>query len=173
MTHVVETEEVGEYRIEIVLDTDPQNPRREYDHAVTMVCFHGRYNLGDDHEYHKDDYSSWDELRKAIEKHEKPVAIKPLYLYDHSGLALSIEAFSDPWDSGQVGWAYLTPENEEKFGIPDAEKAIEAEIEEYAAYLSGDVYGFRVYLGDEEVASCWGFYGLDYCKEAAREEVDA
>ena len=32
----------------------------------------------------------------------------PLYLMDHSGLAMQTESFHDPWDSGQVGWIYVT-----------------------------------------------------------------
>ena len=37
----------------------------------------------------------------------------PLYLYDHSGLAMSTESFSGraphaEWDSGQVGWIYVS-----------------------------------------------------------------
>lgn len=40
----------------------------------------------------------------------------PLYLYDHSGLAMSTESFSGraphaEWDSGQVGWIYVSKED--------------------------------------------------------------
>ena len=43
----------------------------------------------------------------------------------------------------------------------------------YASYLEGDVYGYvvkhKVY-GLEE--SCWGFYGMDYCKSEATSVAD-
>lgn len=35
----------------------------------------------------------------------------PLYLMDHSGLAMQTESFHDPWDSGQVGWIYVSKED--------------------------------------------------------------
>lgn len=35
------------------------------------------------------------------------VAILPLYLYDHSGLAMSTNDFGDHWDSGCVGFIYM------------------------------------------------------------------
>lgn len=35
------------------------------------------------------------------------VAILPLYLYDHSGLAMSTNDFGDRWDSGCVGFIYM------------------------------------------------------------------
>lgn len=36
--------------------------------------------------------------------------ILPLYLYDHSGITMSTGSFSCPWDSGQVGWIYVSKE---------------------------------------------------------------
>ncbi len=38
-------------RIEIVQDQDAPNPRTDFDHAGKMVCWHRRYNLGDEHDY--------------------------------------------------------------------------------------------------------------------------
>ena len=32
--------------------------------------------------------------------------IIPVFLYDHSGLSVSVNSFHDAWDSGQVGWIY-------------------------------------------------------------------
>jgi hypothetical protein len=39
---------------------------------------------------------------------EDKVCIKDLYLYDHSGITISTSPFSCGWDSGQVGFIYLT-----------------------------------------------------------------
>lgn len=36
----------------------------------------------------------------------------PLYLLDHSHLSLSIVDFNDRWDSGQIGFAFLTAETQ-------------------------------------------------------------
>ena len=35
----------------ILRDESPSNPRRDWDNPDTMVCFHPRYNLGDEHKY--------------------------------------------------------------------------------------------------------------------------
>lgn len=45
----------------------------------------------------------------------------PLWLYDHSGLTISCGTrsgqYADRWDSGQVGWIYLSRERMEKEGV--------------------------------------------------------
>ena len=51
--------------LRIIQDENPYNPRED-DNLTKMVCFHNRYDLGDKHNYNKDDYSSWDELKKTI-----------------------------------------------------------------------------------------------------------
>lgn len=43
----VYTEEYKGYTIKIIPDFDPMNPR-EWDNLGTMVCWHSRYNLGDE-----------------------------------------------------------------------------------------------------------------------------
>ncbi len=149
--------------VKIFVDDDPQNPRTEWDNIGTMVCFHGRYELGDkNHGYSSDDYSSWDEMKSAIIKTERPVVILPVYLMDHSGLSVSTSLFGCPWDSGQIGFIFA-----KRRAALDAcgakrvtgglrKKAIgwlEGEIETYDKYLRGEVYGYE--YGDD---SCWGFY---------------
>jgi hypothetical protein len=96
----------------------------------------------------------------------KDMVILPLYLYDHSGITMNTSGFSCPWDSGQVGWIYadygmikenygeVTPET-----IEQARKLLESEVEEYDYYLTGQCYGFKLYRGDAEIDSCWGFLG--------------
>lgn len=157
--------------LEIEQDTNPENPR-EWDNVGKMVCFHKRYRLGDNHDYNKDDYQSWDELEAAIREKENVVAILPIFMYDHSGITISTSSFSCKWDSGQIGFIFATKERLEYIGCKesDAEKILENEIEQYDQFVTGDVYGFRIYkvdkcnLGHEhetEIESCWGFYGDD------------
>ena len=46
-----------ERRVRIVHDDDPCNPRTEYDgHVGRMICWHNRYNLGDQHDYDSDGF---------------------------------------------------------------------------------------------------------------------
>jgi len=105
------------YKVTIHRDDDPQNPRTEWDNACKMFCWHSRYNLGDP----SPDYSS--KLRRTWEwpdEYKDPATIfeefgdgiiRPLFLYDHSGLRISLGPFGCPWDSGQVGWIYVSYEN--------------------------------------------------------------
>ena len=94
-----------EIQFKVEQNTWDANPR-EWENLSKMVCFHGRYNLGDKTIYSQRDVNSWAELEKLICKTEDVLHIEPLYLYDHSGLAISTKPFSCPWDSGQIGVIY-------------------------------------------------------------------
>ena len=171
---------IGNYLIEVIQENDPQSPR-EWDNLGKMICFHGRYDLGDKHDYRSNDYSGWEEQRKDIEKKENVCVMLPLYLYDHSGITMNTTGFSCRWDSGQVGWIVVSKEQVRKeYGVKRINKKLiekvtnilENEVKIYDQYLTGDVYGYRISkiteceLGHEhkeEVDSCWGFYGEDEC----------
>jgi hypothetical protein len=105
----------------------------------------------------------------------------PVFAYVHSGVALQA-AYTNPfhcqWDSGRSGWAYMTKaEVRSFFGARRINKAlkelalarIRSCVEEYSAYLNGEVYGFiiRDTNTGESVDSCWGYYGMDYVKQEA------
>lgn len=177
---------VGDLTVKIEFDPDPPNPRKDYDNLATMVAFHRRYNLGDETDYKADDYSSWDELEEAITKNEDPAVIQPLFLYDHSGLAMSTGSFRGraphaEWDSGQVGFIFISKEKARKeYGkltkknLEDARKVLEGEVETYDQYLGGQIYGYVIEdENEEELDAVWGFYGLDYVKEEARRAAEA
>ena len=169
--------EVKGLTVRIILDTEPQNPRKEFEHAAHMVCFHRRYDLGDKHSM------SVEEAKEFVERIKKQgAAVLSLYLYDHSGITMSTSAFSCPWDSGQVGFIYMERKDilnnwggksVTKKMFMQAIELMEGEVKEYDQYLTGDVYGFIVEDEDGEyLASCWGFYGLEYAKEAATESAN-
>jgi hypothetical protein len=177
----IEKRDVGNYRIKIYLDTDPSDPRGD-DNMGKMICFHNRYNLGDKHDYNTNDYNGWEEMFKAIDKKEDASIILPLYLYDHSGITMSTSSFYDRWDSGQVGFIVATKKAiRENWGVKNvtekmrekAESLLIGEVKTYDQYLTGDVYGYRIFdLGldgkkGKEVDSCWGFYGSDECMNEA------
>ena len=134
---------------------------REWDNLTKMVCFHNNYDLGDKHDYNKNDYNSWEELAEAIKENENVLLMKPLYLYDHSGLTISTEEFNCKWDSGQVGFIYITKEQAELLGAPEDtfDRQLEGELETYKQELQGEVFGFTCYKDGEVADSCGGFYG--------------
>lgn len=155
--------------IKIERDCEPLNPRAEWDQIGRMVCFHRHYNLGDEHEYNADDYESWDDIGNAlIADGAHPDLIMSLYLYDHSGIAISTSPFRCRRDSGQVGFIYMTKADavanwgKKLFTAKVKEKAracLEAEVKVYDQYLRGAVYGYVLTAEDGEKDSCWGFFG--------------
>jgi len=179
---VVDEKRIGKYKIEVIQDESPSSPRED-DNLGTMVCFHGRYDLGDEHNYKSGDYNGWDEMEKNIIKNENVGVILPLYLYDHSGITISTSPFSCNWDSGQIGFIFISKEKMLKeYGgkivtqtLKDkVEGYLKSEVETYDQYLTGDVYGYRVsevktcsegHEHEEELDSCWGYYGQEGCME--------
>jgi hypothetical protein len=180
---------VGNKILRIFSDESPESPRT-WDNMAKFICFHKRYDLGDKHDYDHSDYSGWDEMKEAIIKKEKAVIVKPLYMYDHSGITISTSPFSCPWDSGQIGFVIVTREAiKECFGVKRitkeilerAEKNLNGEVETYDQYLRGDVYGFEVvkvstcnknHEHEEHVDSCWGFYGNDFATNGITDHLE-
>lgn len=163
------------FTLKISSDTNPTNPRTDCDNASVMVCFHGRYNLGDEHDIDYNDFQGWEAREKHIVKEWDAVAILPLYLYNHSGLSISTSPFSCSWDSGQIGFIYIDRKTllSEAPGKPKivTKKArewafnyLEKDVEIYDQYLTGDVYGYEITEEGEVVYACWGMYGEDYCR---------
>ena len=166
------------FELEIEQDSSPDSPRT-WDNLGTMVCFHKRYNLGDKTDYRSSDYDSWDELKQGIIDNEGEVVILPLFLYDHSGITISTTPFSCNWDSGQVGFIFVSKHKIKKEGIDETKVLdyLKGEVETYDQYLTGDVWGYRIYevetcsMGHEHktlVDSCWGFYGEDSAEEEGK-----
>lgn len=156
-------------KLQIVVDRCPDSPRN-WDNLGTIVGFHKRYKIGDDnHGYKSSDYDSWDEIESAIIKNEKPVVVLPVYMYDHSGQTISTSPFSCRWDSGQVGFIYVSREKAlSELGLKRItgkdkeriENILKGEIATYDQYIRGDVYGFEIVDKDGNVEdSCYGFYG--------------
>lgn len=168
-------------KLKLVHDSSPDSPRN-WDNLGTMICFHNRYNLGDNHNYNSDDYNSWEEMKKAIIKEENTAVILPLYLYDHSGISISTGAFSCRWDSRQIGFIFVSKEKAlEEFGgkIVTAklkeklEKILDGEVETYDQYVRGDVYGFQIVDEDDDVVdSCYGFYGDNHKESGILDYID-
>ena len=178
-----------EYRgltIEACYDEGAQDPRADFDHLATMVCWHRRYDLGDKHRFETpDEFLDWYKKNQVI--------ILPVYIYDHSGITISTTSFMGrlpqghaEFDSMHIGWIYMTNERFKAECVrPDgskikhltrddrerARRLMDDEIKEYNEYLSGQVYGYVV----NGVDSCWGFYGEDGYKrmiEEAKEQID-
>lgn len=179
MDNAVKVYENDTLRFSIYTDPDPISPIEDCDHEERMICFHKRYRLGDEHSYNMDDYTSWLGLKRAIMHDNKDAVVLPLYLYDHSGITMKTTPFGDRWDSGQVGFIYITKEGMKKYygeSMPRywrkrANEILVSAVKCYDDYLTGNVYGFILEkkskcescttIEYERIDSCWGFIG-DY-----------
>ena len=180
MEHLIDVISKGKFKVKVGLDTSPTNPRED-DNFSKMICFHGRYELGDKHDIRHEVYQSWEEMEKAIKKELKAAIILPLYLYDHSGITIRTSPFSCRWDSGQIGFVYCTKEDlkslgtNRKFGsrAKRAMEIINGEVNEYDHYLTGDVYGYEICADDDEVlSSSWGYYDREECMKEGLLELE-
>lgn len=162
--HIADTRTVGK----LIQDFEAESPR-DWDNLGTMVCWHNRYNLGDEqpkespYEYRLalasvykptlDEHVS-DEQDQIIDTVlDEHYIILPLYLYEHSGITMDTSGFSCPWDSGQVGfiyidiidakremrWEKLSPQRRQQLI-----KQLMGEVEVYDQFITGDVWGFEV-----------------------------
>jgi hypothetical protein len=151
---------VNDITVKVYSDDSPSSPR-ENDNLGTIVTGKLRsYNLGEKPN------TDVEEI-KAIMADKNNICL-PVYMYEHSSVALRTSDFEDRWDSGQVGIIYVTKEKARKdFMVKrltkkTIEKVLEclkSEIEIYSQYVNGDVYGYVVEdANGEEIDSCWGYY---------------
>ena len=178
-------------RVTKTIDEYPSNPREFNDNLTTMICHCRNYSLGDVKESELfNGYDSLKELKQALEKYYGKMAyIKPSSLYDHSIQTLSIGEPTDMWDSGYVGFIFVTKEQARKWFnvkritkavIEKIEKLAQSEVEEYnKVWLWGEVYVLsleRVFTNvddkndsfEELVDSVGGFtFDNDYTVEEA------
>lgn len=171
-------------KIDIMQEDDPGNPR-DWDNLGEMICFHNRYNLGDDMDarkvFHKELFYSPDELMDYLKANRNRVIAIPLYLMDHGGLSMRagrgvrdfLAVDSAGWDWGMVGYIYVDYSKiREEYSVKRVSKKmldrvrsyLIGEVETYDLYLQGRVYGYMAEcaLCGEELDSCWGYYGEDW-----------
>lgn len=99
------------------------------------------------------------------------MAIKTVYLLDHSGVSYSTAPFGDPWDSGAVGFAWATDEDALRWSgraidRAEAEGRLDEEVGRYSSWADGDTYGLELFDADgnavEYVAGYIGEEDLEY-----------
>jgi len=170
------------YKILIEQDEDAQNPYKEWDQLSDVTFWLRGYNL-DSTGKGQLDFESPEAVLKAYEAGEI-VYFQWIHAYIHSGITIRLDKsrypFNDVWDSGLAGVVYVTKEKARrewpKLGGRTlwlaCERAAKCEVETLDQYLTGQVYGYVITHKKQEVDSCWGFYGYDYCVQSAKEAVD-
>ena len=156
------------------MDHDLLDPREWVpDSYSNMICFHGRYKLGDDH-----NWESPEDVYEYITKNK--LIYLPLYLYDHSGITMNTTGFSCPWDSVQVGYIYMEDDKvKELFNVKRITKSVKEKALEYLnnsvklydKYLRGEVYEYVLskletckccgHISEDVIDSCSDYYDID------------
>lgn len=196
----MDTETYKGFQIVIEQDNNPANPCREFDLLGTQVYWHSRLGLG--HEYVNTSRQipvEWlitrlvnahslpddkvddlqDDLIKALQEFEKYNLVIPVFFYEHGGITIRAESKGtgwDSWDSGQLGFVYVSLSDiKREFQVKrltrkvleKARDVLRSEVRLYDDYLQGEVYTYFVKSNDGEVLdSCGGYYGEEGKKEA-------
>lgn len=180
----METITIDGYTVEIKHDDWAENPR---EWVSSTLCTAHRHYTFDGEQLPEDCQDDIDEAfdvflaERGLSRSQ--IIWLPVYLYDHSGLALSAAPFSCSWDSGQLGFIYETRANIRKeFGVKritaDLEKRIcdrlRLELEELEHWANGSVYRVSIPACDVDTG---GFFGFDHessgLLEYARDEIEA
>jgi len=102
----------------------------------------------------------------------------PLYIYEHSGITMNTGGFHCPWDSGQVGWIYITndkvkSEGHENTPVEKIYEYLSNEVKTYDKFLTGDIHGYTIEdANGEYIDSCWGFFSEEDALSEAKSYVD-
>jgi len=161
--------------IEIYQDDINEGPDTWGDDGLFLVGYHRDFTVERDELITKQDllncYAKPEDLNEDecadVKRLRDEYYIFGLEAYIHSGvvLALSNEGnFCDrQWDVSQLGAVLVAKTEAESF--ESARELARGHIKTWNDYLSGNVYGYEVKtLDNEDVDSCWGFYG-DYDAE--------
>lgn len=147
----------------IIQDQDPLG-RQDCDNLTTIVTGHRRYCLGDENFSNPDRLTGYiEDCRSDLTWASKWGILKEIYMYDHSGIAVSLGGYGNwpdrQWDCGKLGFIYVRPENIVKLlGWKRINKDralllqsyLEQEFNEWKAYLEGDTYNVFNEEGDIE-----------------------
>ena len=182
------------HKLFIIRQSHPQNPREFGEMLGTMAYKHSRYILGEEqisdpiewleeklNLQPKGEYTN-ERLAELEERFFSEYIALPLYLYDHSGITMATTPFGCRWDSGKVGYIYLSKAKaREEYGYKLITKArrekllsyLKSEVNEYDQYITGDVYSFEVQdENGEHIDSCGGFYGQDWENNGIKDHID-
>jgi hypothetical protein len=180
----VESKRIGKYLIKVVQDEMADSPDSWYNDDAFVVYDHRQFYVKRKGFEPRDIFDHTNARNKMFyDGHYVFV----LYAYIHSGVALSVGDHNFPdarWDVSSTGYV-VVKRQKGTYSREKAFKLAEAVTEEWNQYLSGDVYGYKIFdmtgiddddddVGiDEMVDSCWGFYGdHEYCMTEATGVVE-
>lgn len=161
--------------VQVIYDMYPESPR-EWDNLGTMLTWTSRYSSPDDNPFKTPmDFSAAISDDKYI--------ILPVYKYEHGQVAYSTVSFVGrahhaEWDSGQVGWIYVSKAKvRREYGwhrITQSRQEfiknlLKGEVEDYSCYANGAVYAYQIVdIFGDVLDFCGGFYDMDECLEEGK-----
>lgn len=165
-------------------DDMPVNPREEYTNNGKIIHWHKRWSSFGEIDISKNGrFTNKKDLEDWIKKEYNAFVLVPIFMYDHSGVAIRTYPFTCPFDSGQVGYIFATKEEVKNTFKSTGKKAQEKyikllvdEIETYNQYLANDVYCLvqETYDNDKNPINydtVGGFFGLDYAIQGLKEGI--
>lgn len=185
--------------VKIMHDDSPECPRTEWDNAGTIVSLASRAFSSDknasplkttrkERDFSGQFYYELEEVEGShvrecsdfgfyyVDGERQKVCILPIYMYSHSGDTIKNSPFGCRWDSGLVGYIYMTASRAKETGFTNkagkidwkrVKEVLEGETATYDQYMRGDIYGFQAFpinpitgeISEDSDDSCWGFYG--------------
>jgi hypothetical protein len=180
MTLVEKIEDDG-YTIEIHYDDSPESPR-EWDNVGVLAQLSSDYSQPDAPgckiawctRTHSD---IADALIEAWDRYDRDAVKVERYARAFLGAA-AVDWWDDP-QSGSRIVGVITREAAQREQLTDPLATLNAELQTYAAWAEGAVFGYVVTSPDgEHLDSCWGYYGWDeikpggYVMECAQGAID-
>lgn len=181
---MIESHIYNGYTIEIVQDDDSESPW-EWEDITNFVSFHrGMDNQGnfDPSKFNTNNFNSPDLFEQALI--EYGYITQRMYLYNHSGWAVSSTPFSCKWDSGLAGILFIDRQTAIKeWGNKICTNKVRQKATEYMVghietlnqYYQGEVYGYHIYHPanlDYSLESCSGYYDINDCIAEAKSVID-
>lgn len=179
------------YKLSVTPDTEPEDPRSWWDIPPTesesglpmffIEAAHSRYNMSWNLPSRFKDVGEFVDWKESEEANpESKWRFVPIYMYEHSGIALSWTPFNDYFDSGLLGFLvyYNDQTLADKIGIIDLrclEQTLKGIVSSYFRYVEGDVWEYTIEdleTGDI-VDGCCGFLSEEECIAECKSSYEA
>ena len=136
------------FTVEIIQDEMLENPQQMWDNVGHCEFFHREYNFGNENMF-----SDFEEAQKYAKN--KNVIALPVYMCDHSGITINTTGFSCGWDSGQIGYIWVTKESvRDQFNV---KRITEKLKEKVLVYLQENIETLDQYLRGQVWLSIVGY----------------
>lgn len=159
---IIHTEYSLRHKAEFHQDDFAENPRAFADPAIRIICAPNRYGIGDE--------QTWHRSQNPMPNH----AHLPLYVMDHSVVHISLTPFAgagpDAWQIGVVDIDIFAFAGSQQGML----KAANAAVEDYDAWLNGEVYTlvYRERGTNVRIKTDEGVYGYVNAVQTALAELD-